>query len=430
MYGTPVTFTFRGEEKFTTIIGGLSTIIVWGIVILYTISQIRDVIKRENTSINSNVLSQSLLESTETYNPYKGGFRIGVGSNHLAGVDEDLLGYPTYLDAYFGHYQVKYDKIGGNKIVEKYEEIRPKEWGSDFFGLLDDTVVRNIGLNEMYCPATSNWTIGGSSTGIQYHFLEAKVKRWQLSVGWEDKTEIDTSLVGQSIIFGITNYYFDVEDYNKPVNVTVENEFEFFLIPGFTVEKELRVRVNKAVDYTNPWFSIGAKEYTYYSIETVAERLQPENNDDLLRVRIVLDNKHTLIERKVYTVYDMLGQVGGVMGIFFAAGSIFTNFFSANIYAMTLLSYFYKIKTHRVSIDNRIVPGNEPSEDVGVNNQRPNLDWYTTKKTFNEEAKGMTSRYFFLFWVKRTYDDFLLNESWTTKYSQDCLFHPLVDSLK
>ena len=126
MYGTPVAITFRGEEKFTTIIGGFSSIVVLGIIFVYTISQIRKIIQRDDTSINSNLIRQSLIESTESHNITKGGFRVGIAGIHTGGTSENVFYEPDYLNFTFGHYKSVKNRIGGDPITETYNEIYPR----------------------------------------------------------------------------------------------------------------------------------------------------------------------------------------------------------------------------------------------------------------------------------------------------------------
>mmetsp|Transcript_32349 Transcript_32349/g.28642 ORF Transcript_32349/g.28642 Transcript_32349/m.28642 type:complete len:321 (+) Transcript_32349:909-1871(+) len=64
-----------------------------------------------------------------------------------------------------------------------------------------------------------------------------------------------------------------------------------------------------------------------------------------MRLKFVLDSESILIERKIYTVYNMIGQVGGFMGIVVSVAGILAGIFSNNVYIMTLLSYFYKVNT-------------------------------------------------------------------------------------
>jgi hypothetical protein len=142
----------------------------------------------------------------------------------------------------------------------------------------------------------------------------------------------------------LSNSFFSPNNYENPVNITFENEFDYSIIPGYTMTKEMKVRVNEADDFTDRWYEFGSNIYEYYNVETVKENLAVESTSEtIMTIILSLDYKYTKTERKVYTVYNMLGKVGGFMGLIISAGAIFANIFSYKIYMMTMLSYFYKI---------------------------------------------------------------------------------------
>ena len=77
-----------------------------------------------------------------------------------------------------------------------------------------------------------------------------------------------------------------------------------------------RSKSTKQVTLNNVLYDFSPKEYTYYSVDSVIDIIRPENeNGDLIKVKFILDTESQVIERKVYTIYDMLGQVGGFMGV-------------------------------------------------------------------------------------------------------------------
>lgn len=125
----------------------------------------------------------------------------------------------------------------------------------------------------------------------------------------------------------------------------MQNDYAYYFNDGYVVEKEIKVRLNKVIDHTNLWYELKPKEYTFFSIEQVNDRLQQDDGSgDLMRFKVILDNRSAQIERKIYTIYEMLGQVGGFIGMIFGIGSIFVGFFSNNIYLMSLLTSLFKIQ--------------------------------------------------------------------------------------
>jgi len=117
-------------------------------------------------------------------------------------------------------------------------------------------------------------------------------------------------------IFGVSNYYFDVTDYELPIKVVVEDDFVFPMIQGTQVEKAMKLKENKADDYTSLYYHSGKTEYTYYSVENVVDRSSTIKSSGIaVEINLRQDFRSTFIERKVYTFYDMLSQIGGVIGL-------------------------------------------------------------------------------------------------------------------
>ena len=96
-----------------------------------------------------------------------------------------------------------------------------------------------------------------------------------------------------------------------------------------------------------------------------------------------LDRVYYDIERRAYTFIDVLGQVGGFMGILIPLGSVLVGFISNKIYWMTLISYFYQTEnTNLATVSlNSISPvrSSETSQQVLSSCQ------FTRKKPLEEQ---------------------------------------------
>ena len=88
--------------------------------------------------------------------------------------------------------------------------------------------------------------------------------------------------------------------------------------------------------------SIFPNEYQFLSSGGVSTDTYYQDEDGEYLVFIFeLDQEYLDIERRAYTFIDVLGQVGGFMGILIPLGSILVGFISNNIYWITLISTFY-----------------------------------------------------------------------------------------
>ena len=68
----------------------------------------------------------------------------------------------------------------------------------------------------------------------------------------------------------------------------------------------------------------------------------------------MLDSKYNVINRSVYTLGDMFGQIGGMDSIMATIGSIFVGVFSSKIFMESLLSTFYYVTSDRK--ETKIIP--------------------------------------------------------------------------
>ncbi|CAI2386814.1 unnamed protein product [Moneuplotes crassus] len=376
-FGVPVSLNFRGEDSFKTTIGGIVTLISVILLVMYTISEMRQVITKGKTRINSNIVSRNLLESKETYQIAKDGFVISMVGN------SEELNIPAYFEFQYNNKIIEKELIGGPEIKNEDVEYSTSPCGDKFDKFIDKEAARRLRVHETFCPNSSDWRIGGSRTGYQFSYLTATIRRCSNSLPGFCKNidEINNKIGEQAFTVATSNYYFDIDNYESPLNITFEDEFSFPLLNYMTVEKTLKVRINKAYDYTSIWYPSEPKEYTYYSIESVKDSLQAENGSgDLARINIILDKNYNIVERKVYTFYDMLGQVGGVMGIIYSLGSVCVNIFSGKIYIMTLLSYFYKVERRP---DTQKVSPSQKISSIKLNSFQENL----SKNEIKEEDK-------------------------------------------
>ena len=81
------------------------------------------------------------------------------------------------------------------------------------------------------------------------------------------------------------------------------------------------------------------------------------NKNLIIRFNIVLDSKYNVINRTVYSMTDMFGQIGGMDSILVSAGSIIVGIFSSKMFTASLLSSFYYVNSdqHQSKILPRIM---------------------------------------------------------------------------
>ena len=190
----------------------------------------------------------------------------------------------------------------------------------------------------------------------EYNYFQITVSKWSGKPTCQSSDTIDKVLSDVKIGVAITDYYFDSDDYSSPLKINVNDALRFHLLNGYTKNVNLRVRRNDVSDQKSPYFIDPSDSYSFFSVgdvsqDTSAFSYEP---DLVLRINIILDSKYNVIDRKVYSLGDMFGQIGGMDSIMINIGSIIVGIFSSKIFIASLLSTFYHVSSEQNS--SKVVP--------------------------------------------------------------------------
>lgn len=144
---------------------------------------------------------------------------------------------------------------------------------------------------------------------------------------------------------------FDFKDFDSPIK-TFRDDINYFTIRNGAFQYyQLKVRENFAELYNNYIFSSFTETLKFYNI---GSKMQATENsvifsNYLFYCEIALDQKYDVYERKIYTLFDMFGQLGGIYAILFSVGGVIVNSVSSKIFVNTILSRLYQVTTNSQS---------------------------------------------------------------------------------
>ena len=185
--------------------------------------------------------------------------------------------------------------------------------------------------------------------------------------------------------FIITNYYFDTADYSSPVKVDVSNGYEYSLIPGYNRLVNIKIRRNIVTDVANYLPFAASTIYSFFSIgDNTRDVAYDTDSDKVFEATFELDNKYQTIDRKVFTLSDLFGNIGGMDSILCIAAAIFVKIFSSKIYTTSLISNFYDtLESNKYSLtenNHKML-----AEEVKETNKNKHV-----KKLFDEESSDIS----------------------------------------
>ena len=347
IFGVPVSLNFKGEETFKTTFGGLITLICIVISVNLMISEVRTMITRDNTVINTSTLIRDLINDSTEFKIGEDGFRFGLAVAEERGqLTDDFLLETEYLNFTMFHHRLTRESIGSNNSSSEFVDLGLKRCDEEFSEVADQQTILNIGFDRYRCPEHKNYTLGGNIYSEQLNEIIIRINRCTngSSIVCKSDAEIDTFIRNKFFNLGLSNFYFDGDDYDDPIKPIIDDKLTFTFIPGLRKEVTIFMKINEATDnYDYAPFS-SPRHYTYYENDRYIEQIvQRDSLRDkiLLRVKIMLDEKSTKIERSVYSFNDMIGQVGGSVGFIVFIGSMIASVYTSTAYFCSLVSEFY-----------------------------------------------------------------------------------------
>ena len=158
--------------------------------------------------------------------------------------------------------------------------------------------------------------------------------------------------------FGITDYFFDIDDYTSPLKVNFQNDIIFTPVSGLNKLIDVKIRSNIVTDKPSPYPFSESQSYKFYSINEITNDISLSKKGQILQMMFKLDNEYLQISRSVYSLADMVGQVGGFGGMLISIFSFVVGVISTKIYQQSIMSNIYQVSsdTNNRFACNKIIP--------------------------------------------------------------------------
>ena len=199
-----------------------------------------------------------------------------------------------------------------------------------------------------------DFLLGGSDISDEYNYISIQLSKWTNQSYCQNQTEIDSKISELTVHFGITSYFFDIEDYEDPLKIFIDDDIYLFAEPDYKKEYFVRIKQDQAIDDLDILSFSSIKEYIYYSIGSSRYDFRRIHADNIFAdLNIELDSKYTKTERKVYKFEELFGDIGGTIGILTLIGSLFVGVFSEKLYISDTICDIYYVNKGQTLLMNR-----------------------------------------------------------------------------
>lgn len=142
----------------------------------------------------------------------------------------------------------------------------------------------------------------------------------------------------------VINSYFDFDDYSQPIKTYIDDRFLFNIMFDFTKENIVYIRQNEAETQDGFfYYTPDGSNSEFLSVDRIDQRLY--DAEGLVSMKFVKDTRKDSFERSVFSILDVLGNIGGLNEVIEVGGGIIVAIFSGKLFLYSLISSLYQVDT-------------------------------------------------------------------------------------
>ena len=343
IYGKSFNFTYEGEDQYKTFLGGIISIIITSVILVYSVNLFIVMINRDDTSTNVNTVITSLGNDTEELQLGNSTFQFAIS---IDSENYSFLGD----DSYFSINMIQFDE---NESGQTEESIPFSVWGDRFnFDFPRSNTSLYVSTNFLW-PETYNLQLVGDNQASRYKYVELLFKKWENGTGivWQDQATIDNLVNELDINVFIVNTYFDQDDYTNPIKTYIEDGLEYRGLNSYRSDAKYYFQEND-IEMLDNYFSLlpSPTQKSFFRLAN-SNNLLSFSTSEIMHISFLKSNQKQTFVRSVFTFLDLLGVLGGIFGILSMFGGFFVSIFADKMLNYSILSSLYQVDTIKCQKD-------------------------------------------------------------------------------
>lgn len=393
MFCMPITLNYKGRDSFRTIIGGSISIVIFALFSVILTKLLRVMFDKSQVKSTENTVFYDTFSDTTEHFPLESEMTIAFYINSQSTSQ-------AYAETYFNFYEVtnQYDNQTGLTTKSK-RTIEVDDCRNMNFSPKLTEKFSKIAKGFLLCPKTLNATLKGgwhSSENIYWDFSIYKTN-CSSCMSWE---RYKTEMIELSVQVFILSPYLDYHSESEPLKIGINDDNYVLMSPSRYTGFNIKVRKNQYKINGN-YLLDDYKEGSFYNSEKASQSYGAVYDSDLIfgSIQFSLDSTTVIYEASVYTLFDLISQVGGSFEVVREIFSFMIGYFYSKMYYhYTLNSINRQSSKHCASKSSRILPQNSNVKKYGLskmvtNNFKSSLkpDHFKQKESEFEERKELKS---------------------------------------
>ena len=345
MFGNDIKFTYKGNAKYNTFLGGWVSIGIFAVMILYANLLISVMVNNSDSLKSTNRLVRNLASNDTALMLNETDFSIAFSIKRNG---ENLLLDPELF--YIEMSQRTWIK-DENGSIEIEEIVHLTRWENSYFKYNQQEILNN-GIDDYLCPENNNFFVQGNSIANSYSFFDINITRWvndtESDLIWGDEEEIDDILTDIELNIALVNSYFDFEDYDNPVKTYLDDRFRYNLVNSLEKFVVISLQENEAETKDNYFqYSPEGDNHNYVSVDRVDKEIRNAGNQSnvVMSVKFIKDYNYDSHERQVFSVLELIGSLGGLFEIFTLVGGLLVGIVAKMLFNYSMIQSLYHVDT-------------------------------------------------------------------------------------
>ena len=353
LFGKVPKLYYKGMEKRKTYIGSLSTILYIIIYIGFFIYKIDRMLKKIDLNLYETYIFSDVPSIELTNEIYYGGFALLDPITSKPYIDETIY----YPKGYF----ISKKRIGDDWIKSEneleFEICKLEKFGSHY-----KDIFKSVPLNKLYCLKGINETLEGYMTSDIYSYFNIELRPCFNSsynnYTCKPREIIDKYITSTLLEFKLQDIELTPHIYKSPVEFQrkdvqgvafknlLQNIYTHLQIVNIETDEDIlgfnyfsKIRKEKYLKYDESYVHVSPSYYDIY-----------ENNKLFCSITIQLAGKVLTQKRSYSKLIDVLGEVGGFMGVIYSVFQIILIFLTDNLYDMSLINNLFEFDLNKKNI--------------------------------------------------------------------------------
>eukprot|EP00347_Sterkiella_histriomuscorum_P013629 403363988 len=160
------------------------------------------------------------------------------------------------------------------------------------------------------------------------------------------KEEIDSFLEGQTFNVAFINTYFDFNDFVSPIKYFIDDSLFWDIEVSQHKKANFYVQLQQA-QLQDEFLQLGQQEEMQFH-QVNNQRTYDDSYQDaegiLISIYLRYDPRYDIYNRQIYSILQLLGDIGGLQGSLYILGFLMINFLSKRILVSSILKQIYQVK--------------------------------------------------------------------------------------